>query len=241
MSTTASAINVDELAAQKQHADKEFAKAVESRFLAIATSARIVTDKKLDKKLLAQRAFEVLKTKHVVNIHHENDDRRNPAKSSSKVELATEIFRVMPSASEADTNLFAEKVRDRCLSAVWNVTQTGDRGQVQKLLRADNLLLIRGSVFRETPTGASHTVNDGLYVSTHEEVVLREFLAPRLEKLRKLTDALEDDYEMVTDRVPGLGAPMRAAIEAALVEATAKLPVTTLGSGTANGQKSIGK
>lgn len=235
----ASAKNADDVAAHKQEADAEFTAAVDTRFFAIAESAGVITEGRVDKVILTRRVYEVLKTKHVVNIDHRRDDRRDPATSSSKSELASEIFPELPSASEADTNLVAGKVRDRCLSAIWNVTQTGDRGPVQKLLRADRLILIRGSVFRETSSGASLTVGDGVYVSTQEEVVLREFVAPRLEKLRKLTDALEDDYEMVKDRVPELAGPVRDAIEAALVEATAKLPVATLGSGAS--AKALGK
>ncbi len=235
-----SALTADEIAANKQSADQEFAEAVEKRFLEIAAAAGVVTDDELDKKLLVQRAYDLLKTKHVVHIDPNKDDRRDPAKSSCKEELAEAIFRTIPTASQADSNFVESKVRDRCLGAVWNVTQTSDRGQVQKLLRADNLILIRGVVFRQSGS-ASLTVNDGIYVSTHEEVVLREFLQPRLEKLRKLTEALEADYEMATERAPALAAPMRAAIEAAVVEATARLPITTLGLGTSNGQKAIGK
>jgi len=231
-----SALTADEIAANKQSADIEFAQAVESRFLEVATDADVVTDDKLDKKILAQRVYEVLKTKHVVDIEPDKDDRRDPARSSSKEELAEAIFTTGPTGSEADTNLVEARVRDKCLAAVWNVTQTGGRGQVQKLLRADNLILIRGTVFRD-----SLTVNDGIYVSTHQEVVLREFLAPRLEKLRKLTEAIEGDYTLATARVPDLKGPMQAAIEAALVEATAKLPVATLGSPESNGQKALGK
>jgi len=234
--TTQSAQDVDQIAANKQDADEAFAEAVESQFLEIATEAGFVTEEKLDKKLLAKGVYDVLKTKHVVNIDPDKDDRRDPDKTSSKEELAEELFPEAPSGSDADTNLVAAKVRERCLGAVWNVTQTSERGQVQKLLRADNLILIRGTVFR-----GSVTLNDGIYVSTHEEIVLREFLAPRLEKLRKLTQAIEGDYEMATDRAPELAGPMKTAIEAALVEATAKLPVATLSSGDSNGRKALGK
>lgn len=234
--TTQSALDVDEIAANKESADLDFSEAVDSRFLSIAEDAGFVTDEKLDKKLLAKKAYEVLKDKHVLSIDPDKDDRRDPSKSTHKEELAEELFPGTPSGSDADTNLVAAKVRERCLSAIWNITQTSDRGQVQKLLRADNLILIRGTVFR-----GSVTINDGIFVSTHQEVVMREFLAPRLEKLRKLTEAIEGDYAMATDRVPALEGPMKAAIEAALVEATAKLPVATLESGQSDGRKALGK
>ena len=237
MNATIPSVSTDEIAAQKQTADEQFSRAVEAQFLDIAGEADVLTDEgTLDKKRLATKVYEVLKKKHVVDIEPGKDDRRDPNKSSSKEELAAAIFSAMPSGSAADTNLVEAKVRDRCLGAVWNVTQTGERGQVQKLLRADNLILIRGPVFRD-----SLTVSDGIYVSTHEEVVIREFLAPRLEKLRKLTEAIEGDYEMATERVPQLAGPMRAAIEDAVVSASARLPVATLGSGAGNGRRALGK
>ncbi|MGO9322775.1 MAG: hypothetical protein ACLQBY_18505 [Solirubrobacteraceae bacterium] len=237
MSTaTPSALTADEIAANKQSADEEFAEAVETRFLEIAADAEVVTDDRIDKKLVAQRVYEVVKTKHVVDIEPDKDDRRDPAKSSCKEELAADIFPEMPTGSEADMNMVDARIREKCMGAVWDVTQTGERGQVQKLLRGDNLILIRGTVFRDTLT-----VNSGIYVSTHEEIVLREFLAPRLEKLRKLTDVIEGDYEMAKDRVPGIGPAMRAAIQAAMIEAMAKLPVDMPGLTKPNGQNALDK
>jgi hypothetical protein len=237
MNTTNPLVSTDEIAAKKQAADEQFSQAVEARFLEIAAEADVITDDgELDKKRTAKKVYEVLRKKHVVDIEPGKDDRRDPNKSSSKEELGTAIFPTMPSASAADTNLVEAKVRDRCLGAVWNVTQTGERGQVQKLLRADNLILIRGPVFRN-----SLTVSDGIYVSTHQEIVIREFLAPRLDKLRKLTEAIEGDYEMATERAPELAGPMRTAIEDAVVSASARLPVATLGSGEGNSRKALGK
>ncbi len=52
MSTaTPSALTADEIAANKQSADEEFAEAVETRFLEIAADAEVVTDDRIDKKL----------------------------------------------------------------------------------------------------------------------------------------------------------------------------------------------
>jgi hypothetical protein len=231
-----SALSADEITANKMYADNEFAEAVDSKFLAIAGEAGVLVEGKLDKKIVAKLVYGLVRTKHVVTIEPENDDRRDPTKSTSKEELAAEIFATMPTGSAADLNGIDAAVRGRCLDAVWDVTQTGERGAVQKLLRADNLILIRGTVFRGTLT-----VSSGLYVSTHVEVVLREFLAPRLERLRKLTEAIKSDYDLATDRSSELAGPMKDAIEAALVEATAKLPVATLGTGGSNGQKALGK
>jgi hypothetical protein len=237
MNATMRSVSTDEISAQKEAADTQFAAAVETQFLDIAANSDVLTDEdKLDKKRLAQKVYEVLRTKHVVDISPGKDDRRDRKKSSSKEELAAAMFPDIPSASLADTDLVKSKVRDKCLSAVWNVTQTGERGQVQKLLRGDSLILIRGPVFRD-----SLTVSDGIYVSTHEEVVMREFLAPRLERFRKMAESIEEDFEMAIERAPELAGPMRAAIADAVVSASARLPVPTLGAGESNGREALGK
>ncbi|HKG03674.1 MAG TPA: hypothetical protein VKB03_10855 [Conexibacter sp.] len=172
--------------------------------------------------------------KRVVSIDPD-DDRLDPAKSSTKDELTAAIFTAGPSVVDAERNAVEKAVYAKCQSVVWNATQTGKRGRVQKVLQADKLVLVRGKAFREP-----NPIHDGIYVSTHEEIIMREFWGPRLDKVRKLAAALADDYDMVKDRVPGLEDPMRDALEAVFVEATAHLPVPTLGSGAANGQKTLG-
>jgi hypothetical protein len=237
MSTaTAPAQTADEIAANKKAADEAFHEAVAKRFLDIATASEVVADGQLDKGLLAKRCYGELKNRHVVSIATEDDDRRDPAKSSSKEELAETIFVSMPSASAAEKNEVEKAVREKCLAAVWDVTQTAERGQVQRLLRADNLILVRGVVFR-----GSNTIKSGLYVSTVDEVIVRELLTPQLERLRRLAERIEGDYEMITDRVPELATPMKAAIEAAVEKATVTLPVASLESGEPNGRKALGK
>jgi hypothetical protein len=226
---------VDEIVARKQAANKEFDDAVQERFIEAADAAGLLDERdELDDELVAQRVYQELKSKRVVNIDPGNDDRRDPTSSSTKDELTAAIFTAGPTALDAERDDVERAVYAKCVSAVWNPTQTGKRGRVQKMFDSDSLILVRGKVFREP-----NPIKDGIYVSTHEEIVMREFWGPRLDRLRKLASALEDDYEMVKERVPALDAPMRAAIEAAFVEATAKLPVPTLGTG--DGQKAIGK
>lgn len=238
MSTTVpSAITADQIAASKESADQDFDEAVQRRFMRAAADAGLVdAEGDLDQELVAEEVYDELKTKRVVVIGSDQDDRDNPATSSTKDELTAAVFTAGPTAAEAEQNDVEKKAYEKCQAAVWNLTQAGRRGNIQKRLEAEKLLLVRGKVFRN-----GNPIANGVYVSTHEEVVLREFLGPRLEKLRKLTDAIEDDYKMATERAEELAGPMRGAIEAALREATAKLPVAQLGSGESNGQKAIGR
>jgi len=239
MSTTtpSSAYNADEIAANKKAADQQFAEAVQARFLEIAEDAGVVKNDKLVKKLLAKRVYEVLKPKRVVNIDPEDDDRRDPAKCTHKEELAEIIFPMIPSGSAADSNLLEAAVREKCLTAVWDMTATGaDRGLVQDMLLADRLLLIRGVVFR-----GSKTIRDGVFVSTQADVVRRDLIAPRIKRARSQLDSLSAEYQMVIERAPELRELLEEDIEAFMVEATAKLPVATLTPGDSNGRKALGK
>ncbi len=241
MSTDAlSAINADEIAAKKQSSDEDFDKVVNVLFAEHANKADLLNeDGKIDLAVLDGRIYDNIKTKHVEKIKppDDEDDRRSPTKSSTKDELTAAVFTAGPTIADAEMNEVMKAVYGKCQSTVWNRTQTGKRGAIQKLLDSDNLVLIHGKVFRN-----DNPIKDGIYVSTHEEVLVREYWGPRLAKLQKLTDSFQDDYAMMKERVPaGVEASVRAVLESAFIEATAKLPVPTLGTGDANGRKALEK
>jgi hypothetical protein len=241
MSTSAfSALDLDTIAANRQSATKEYKDAVDAVFLDFARKADLVDDDdKIDVKVVDGRIHDELGTKRVSKISppDDEDDRWYPETSSTKVELTSAVFTAGPTLSEAQINDVMKAVYAKCQSTTWNRTQSGQRGSVQKMFEKEGLVLVHGTVWRN-----DNPVEDGLYVSTHEEILVREYWGPRLAKLRSLTDAFRDDYDMVAKRVPpDIAASVRLALEEAFVEATAKLPVPTLGSGAANGQKALGK
>jgi hypothetical protein len=227
----------DEIVAAKHVADEQYNEAVEIGFQRAIVEAELDDGEgNLDKELVAEKVYEILRTKRVAEIGTEKDDRYDPATSSTKDELTVAIFTAGPTTADAEKNDVVKKVYEKCQAAVWNLTTPSGRGLVQRHLEADKLLLVRGKVFRN-----GNPITNGIYVSTHEEIVLREFMGPRLEKLRKLTEAIEEDFMMATARSKDLEAPLRAAIEAAMREASAKLPVPALGGGASNGQKTLDK
>lgn len=236
MSNAVVAHSADEIAANYTSADEEFKQAVEDRVYRAADEAGLLDDRgDLNIDLITERAYEELKTKHVVNIESGNDDRYDPATSSTKEELAAAVFTAGPTAADAELNAVEKKAYDRCLAQVWNHTVPSQRGRIQKRLAADKLLLVRGNVYRN-----GNTIEMGVFVTKNPELILREYLGPRLEKMRKLTEALEGDFDLALERDRSLEGPMRAAIEAAVVEAAAKLPVA-LNLGTSSDQKALGK
>jgi hypothetical protein len=242
MSTSApsglSALDLDRIAANKTSSAQEYQKAVSALFLDYAGKADLLDeDHTIDPNVVDGRIYDEMKSKHVVKISppDDDDDRWHPETSSTKVELTAAVFTAGPTLAEAQANDVMKAVYAKCQSTVWNRTQSGQRGSIQKLFKRDGLVLVRGTVWRN-----DNPVDDGLYVSTHEEVMVREYWGPRLAKLRALTNAFRDDYEMIKQRVPAdIDAAIRQELEAAFVEATAKLPVPTLGA--ANGQKTLEK
>jgi hypothetical protein len=229
--------NADQIALSYATAETELKEAVEDRVHRAADEAGLLDeDGDIDVDLIVDRAYEELKTKQVVSIETGNDDRFDPVKSSTKEELAAVVFTAGPTAADAERNLVEKKAYDKCQSLVWNHTVPTLRGRVQKRLDADKLLLVRGKVYRN-----GNTIDTGVFVTTNPELVLREYLAPRLEKLRKVTEDLEGDFGLALERDKALEGPMRAAIEAAVLESTARLPVPGLGSGNGNGRKALEK
>jgi hypothetical protein len=225
-----SVLSADEISANKEAADQAFNEAVEERYMKAAEDAGLLNeDGEVDQDLLADRVYEELKPKHVVHIGPDQDDRTDPATSSTKDELTSAVFFAGPTLAEAENgNKVLQKAYERCQAAVWNLTAQGRRGHAQKRLEADKLLVIRGKVFRN-----GNPVSTGIYVSTQEEIVRREYLGPRLEKLRKLTEAIEEDRSLASELDPALDASMQAAIDTAMNEAAVRLQVNALGAGTA--------
>lgn len=235
-----SALDADGISANRQSSLEDFDAAVDELFAEYAEQAGLLDeDGKIDASVLDERIYDEIRTKHVKKIQppDDGDDRRDPANSSTKDELTAAIFTGGPTIADAEANDLMRAVYAKCQGAVWNRTQSGKRGAIQKRFEGDKLVLIRGKVFRN-----GNPIKDGIYVSTHEEVILRDYWGPRLAKLQKLTDSFQEDYAMMKERVPAsVETSVRAVVEAAFVEATAKLPVPTLGSGEQNGRKALDK
>ncbi|HEY2477790.1 MAG TPA: hypothetical protein VGI17_03590 [Solirubrobacterales bacterium] len=235
-----SSLSLDEISEQRHSSNEEFNAAVGNLFEGYADNAGLLdAEARIDLDVLDQRIYDEIKTKHVKQIQPPDgdDDRRDPEKSSTKDELMAAIFTAGPSIADAEANDVMSAVYAKCQSTVWNRTQSGKRGAIQKRFEGDKLVLIHGKVFRH-----GNPIKDGIYVSTHEEVMLRDYWGPRLAKLQKLSDSFQEDFAMMKERVPAsVEASVRAALGEAFVEATAKLPVPTLSPGDPSVRKALEK
>lgn len=188
-------------AAAKLAASDPFRKAVDTLLLDFAAQAGLVSaeEPKIGLSLLEERIYEEIRSKRVSSIQppDDHDNRHDPATSSSKAELTTVIFTAGPTLRQAEQDLLYREVFNRCQHAIWNLTQTAERGAVQRLLHDDGLLLVRGPVWRD-----GQEVKDGLYVTTRPELIISDFLGPHFEKLGNLAEALADDYQLLEERLP---------------------------------------
>jgi hypothetical protein len=223
------------ISASYDAADQEFKEAVKYRVDRLAEAAGLLdAEAKLDPEVITERAYKELKTKQVVSIERGKDDRFDPKKSSSKEELAAVVFRGHLSAADSDGNAVEARAYDRCIAIVWAYTVPTRRGRVQQRLEADKLLLVRGRVYRN-----GNKVDSGVFVTKNPELVLREYLDPRLEALRKLSEELEGDFSLALEREKSLEGPMKAAIQAAISQATATLPVKQLATSHDENSKTL--
>jgi len=235
LSNLTSALSADQIAANYSAADAEFKQAVEDRVNRAADEAGLLDDEgSIDPDLIEERAYQEIKTKHVVSIDEGNDDRYDPATSSSKQELAAAVFTAGPTPADAERNAVEKKAYEKCLSLVWNHTVMSSRGRIQKRLAAEKLLLVRGNVYRN-----GNTIEAGVFVTRNPELILREYLGPRIDKWRKEAEALKADFDLAVERDKSLAGPLQAAIEAGLAEAHAKLPAGSIGSGQASATKAL--
>jgi hypothetical protein len=119
---------------------------------------------------------------------------------------------------------------DEVASQVWKnlkglvsrLTQTGRRGKVQQLFAEDGLILC--------PAKVGDNKDDAVYVTNEPKLILADFAVPRTSKLQNVSEEVAQDFNLVTNRIPGMGKQMKTKLEsgmkAAQLAARAKLAIT---------------
>ena len=116
----------------------------------------------------------------------------------------------------------SEHVWKSLKGTVSRLTQNGRRGRVQQLLAEDGLVLC--------PTKVGDDKVDAVYVTDNSTLILSDFAVPRTSKLQNVSEEMAQDFNLVTDRIPGMRKQMNSKLEsgmkAAQVAARAKLALT---------------
>ena len=118
-------------------------------------------------------------------------------------------------ALDLNTKAVLEKLRRR----VWNLTNPGRTGWIQKRLGEDStLVLCRATVMRGLDEVA------GCYVTDDPDLIMADSLQPRIEALVREAQNLRDHAGMITTRHGELEARINAAIGVGRERAEAVLP-----------------
>jgi hypothetical protein len=153
-------------------------------------------------------------------------------KSWTQGELYAAVFPNGPGADKRQNkDLLSEEdlaVMDKLSRKVWNLTNPGRAGYVQKRLGQDggSLILCRASVYRVQDAVA------GCFVTDNDDLILHDSLQPQIESLVKKADTLRQHADMIGDRRPQLAARMNAALGIGVKRTVAALPAVT---GSVNG------
>jgi hypothetical protein len=153
-------------------------------------------------------------------------------KSWTQGELYAAVFPDAPGADKRQNKDLLSPpdlaVMDRLSRKVWNLTNPGRAGYVQKRLGQDGgeLILCRASVYR---------VQDavpGCFVTDNDDLILNDSLQPQIESLVKKADTLRQHADMIGERRPLLEGRMKEALGLGVKRTVAALPTI---SGSSNG------
>jgi hypothetical protein len=228
-------LDTPRLVADHVRSDREFKDAVQRLFDYYAGKAGLLdTWDDLVRDTVDERMIDYIVARPVRVIGRgadEPDDRRSAETSCSVTEIVAAVFTEGPTDQECkEGDAVWTAVGKKVRKVVTDSGQDGYRGRVQKALKAQGLILVRGNVYRD-----GHAV-EGMYATVHPEAMLHEFWGSRANELAKLGNKWEEDMKMNRDRLP---AETMASIEAYLQGEVRKLTARlgmSLGTGDANGR-----
>jgi len=176
------------------------------------------------------RAFEIVKEKVVANPKHKS------AKSISQGELYAGVFPNGPGA-DPDGNIDElspeeRDARSRLVRRVWNLTNPGRQGYIQKRLGdQSSLVLCRTMVMRDLDEVK------GCYVTDHPDLIMVDSLRPQVEALVRQANNLARHFDMLGARHPELEARMLGELGTGMKKAAAALPTGSEAAASQEDQK----
>jgi hypothetical protein len=170
-----------------------------------------------DPDLMKARTFEIVKEKVV------SDPKHKSAKSISQGELYAAVFPGGPGA-DPDGNIDElppeeYEARSKLVRRVWNLTNPGRQGYIQKRLGdQSSLVLCRTMIMRDLDEVK------GCYVTDHPDLIMVDSLRPQVEALVRQANNLARHFDMLGARHPELEARMLGELGTGMKKAAAALP-----------------
>lgn len=174
-----------------------------------------------DEDAVKQKVYELVSNRIV------SSKEEKSKKSWTQGELYAAVFPNGPGAdSRQNKDLLSDPdlaLMDKLTRKVWNLTNPGRAGYIQKRLGQDggSLILCRASVYRGQDTVS------GCFVTDNDDLIMNDSLQPQIESLVKKADTLRQHADMIGDRRPALETRMKAALGLGVKRTVAALPAVT--------------
>jgi hypothetical protein len=150
------------------------------------------------------------------------------AKAVTKSELYAEVLPNGPGVTSLPESPEHEAARDGLQKKIWNFTNPGTSGYVQKSIATSGLVLCEAKVARHKiieETGKREPTTDlGKFLTADHQLILTYYTQPAGAKFAAAARRLENQLGMVTTRQPELAGSVAKQMAAVVRQAIAALP-----------------
>ncbi len=174
-----------------------------------------------DEDALKQRVYDLVSGR-IVSVKEEKSK-----KAWTVGELYAATFPQAPGADKRENkDLLNEQefaLMDKLSRKVWNLTNPGRAGYIQKRLGQDggSLVLCRAAVYR------GQDAVPGCFVTDNDDLIMSDSLQPQIESLVKKADTLRQHADMIGERRPALESRMKQALGLGVKRTVAALPAVS--------------
>jgi hypothetical protein len=176
-----------------------------------------------DEEQMKAHVFELIQRKVVPDRQSRSDH------SWTQGELYASTFSTAPGADGTDPDRLDAtelEVRAKLMRKVWNLTNPGVQGFVQKRLGVEGTyVLCRGNVMR----GLDEVT--GVYITDDIDVIMSDSVDPQVEALVRKANTLRKHVEMIGTRHPELETRISGALTSGISRTRAALPAASKKNG----------
>jgi len=164
----------------------------------------------------------------VTNEHVANNSKELPKRAVTKFELYAEVLPRAPGVASLPNTPEEEVARDRLMRRVWNYTNTGPTGFVQKNVVNTGMILCQAKVARtklNQETGKKEpTTEIGRFLTSDRELILTYYTGPAGAAFLRAARKLDNQLGLVTNRQPELALPVARQLGVVVKQAVAAIP-----------------
>jgi hypothetical protein len=164
----------------------------------------------------------------IANEHVANNAKELSKRAVTKFELYSEVLPRGPGVSSLPTSPEEEAARDRLMRQVWNYTNTGPSGFVQKNIVNTGMILCQAKVARtklNQETGTKEpTTEIGRFITGDRELILTYYTGPAGAAFLRAARKLDNQLGLVTGRRPELALPVARQLGVVVKQAVAAVP-----------------